>query len=89
MDELLENLNTILREKEEKILPENIKKGIVVFDIEGEFEPGVPQEKYDEVLASRNEWKEKYEELATRFAALQKEALNNLTLLDELNEEEV
>ena len=35
----LENkLNTILNEKREKILPQNIKKGVTVFDITGELE---------------------------------------------------
>ena len=35
MDELLENLNTILQEKEEKILPENIKKDVEIFGVTG------------------------------------------------------
>lgn len=35
---LEEKLNRILTEKREKILPQNIKKGIKIFDIEGEIE---------------------------------------------------
>lgn len=89
MDELLINLNAILKEKEEKILPENIVKGITIFDIEGTFETGVEQEKYDAILASRDEWKAKYEELEAKYVEMQAEMMNLLTLLDELNGEEV
>ena len=38
MDELLENLNLILLEKQEKIIPENIRKGIKLFDVDGSLE---------------------------------------------------
>ena len=36
--QLEEKLNQILTEKKEKVLPENIKKGTKIFDVEGSFE---------------------------------------------------
>ena len=38
--ELRENLNAILTEKNEKILPENIRKGVTVFGVEGALDAG-------------------------------------------------
>lgn len=38
MSQLLDELNLILQEKQDKIKPENIKKGIQIFDIEGTYE---------------------------------------------------
>ena len=35
MTELQQNLQDILKEKEEKILPENIKNGVTIFGVEG------------------------------------------------------
>ena len=40
VEELIENLNGILKEKNEKIKPENIREGIQIFDITGEFKGG-------------------------------------------------
>ncbi len=39
--ELSENLSLILKEKNEKIIPENIRKGTTVFDVDGEFRKNV------------------------------------------------
>ena len=41
MSDLKTNLELILNEKQTKIIPENIKSGITIFDIEGELETGV------------------------------------------------
>lgn len=38
MSELKTNLQTILNEKNEKIIPENIKKGVSIFDVTGTYE---------------------------------------------------
>lgn len=38
MSQLLDELNLILQEKQDKIKPENIKKGVQIFDIEGIYE---------------------------------------------------
>ena len=38
MSQLLDELNLILQEKQNKIIPENIKKGIQIFDITGTYE---------------------------------------------------
>lgn len=38
MEELENNLSLILQEKQEKIIPENIKQGIIIFGVEGTFE---------------------------------------------------
>lgn len=40
VEELIGNLNGILKEKNEKIKPENIREGIQIFDITGEFKGG-------------------------------------------------
>lgn len=39
-NQLQTNLETILNEKTTKILPENIKKGVTIFDVEGTAETG-------------------------------------------------
>ena len=39
MATVLEKLNDILDEKKEKIIPENIKAGVKIFDIEGAAPP--------------------------------------------------
>jgi len=44
MSTILEVSNEILQEKNEKIIPENIKKGIKIFDIEGALEAGAATE---------------------------------------------
>ena len=41
MSELKTNLEAILQEKTEKIIPENIKKGIQIFDIVGTLDEGI------------------------------------------------
>lgn len=51
MDELLVNLNTILQEKEEKILPKNIKKDIEIFGVIGTLE-GKSGSEYNATLKS-------------------------------------
>lgn len=38
MSELNLNLEAILQEKQTKILPENIKKGVQIFDVVGTYE---------------------------------------------------
>lgn len=42
MSELKTNLEAILQEKQTKILPENIKKDVQIFDVIGTLEPGEP-----------------------------------------------
>ena len=44
LDELIENLNTIDTEIQTKILPENIKKGVVIFGVEGTYEGSVAED---------------------------------------------
>lgn len=39
--DLRNSLETILQEKEEKIIPNNIRKGITIFDIEGTLDGGI------------------------------------------------
>lgn len=39
--ELQDNLNTILQEKTTKIIPENIKKDVQIFDVVGTLEAGI------------------------------------------------
>ena len=41
MTNLEGKLNIILNEKNKKIIPENIKKGITIFDVEGVIEAGI------------------------------------------------
>lgn len=38
MTELEQNLNEILNEKNEKIIPENIRKGVTIFNVIGTYE---------------------------------------------------
>lgn len=38
MTELEQNLNEILNEKQTKIIPENIKKGVTIFNVVGTYE---------------------------------------------------
>ena len=45
MSQLLDELNLILQEKQDKIKPENIKKGIQIFDIEGTYEGDISSTK--------------------------------------------
>jgi len=49
MTELEQRLRTIVTEKEEKLLPKNLKKGITLLGVEGVLEEGGPltQEEYD------------------------------------------
>lgn len=51
MDELNEKIKSIRREKDTKIIPENIKKGVFVFDVEGALESGaISETEYAECL---------------------------------------
>lgn len=38
MDELVKKLEQLKEEKDEKIIPENIKKGITIFGVTGTYE---------------------------------------------------
>lgn len=50
---LEQKLNLILNEKQTKILPENIKKGVSYFDIEGTLEEGAEINNQDkEIIAN-------------------------------------
>lgn len=51
--ELRNVLNSIYVEKETKIIPENIKKGIKIFDIEGEYQE-VPFDVHNKVVEDNN-----------------------------------
>ena len=41
MSELKDNLNEMLLIKKQKIIPKNIKKGVEIFGVEGNFEGGI------------------------------------------------
>ena len=41
MSDLKTNLQEILQEKENKIIPENIKKNVTIFDVTGTMQPGI------------------------------------------------
>ena len=51
MDELNEKLKLVRKEKDMKVLPENIKKGVSIFDVEGVLEIGpITNAEYNECL---------------------------------------
>ena len=52
MSKLKENLQIILQEKTDKILPENIKKGINIFGVEGSVQEGIDTSDADAVAAN-------------------------------------
>lgn len=52
MSELEQLLNNILKEKTEKVVPENIKRGVTIFDVEGTLETGVDTTSAKPVTAS-------------------------------------
>lgn len=80
--DLTGTLNLILVEKETKILPENIKAGVQVFDVVGTLDGDVSQEEYDAVVAERDSLKE-------QVATLQAELTSQGLLMDNLNGEEI
>ena len=77
MSELKEALINISEEKRTKIIPENIKKGVKIFDVEGTLETTAEEEGPSK------------EELQARIAELEAEIAEANIIIDQLNGEEV
>lgn len=87
--ELRTQLNNIVEEKNTKIIPENIKLGIQIFDVIGTYDgeaPAITQEEYDAVIAERDALSVQIQELQIELYALQTSTNNLQTAVDE-NEE--
>ena len=77
MTELERKINNLVEEKRIKIIPENIKKGVKIFDVEGTLETAAEEEGPSK------------EELQARIAELEAEIAEANTIIDQLNGEEV
>ena len=64
MTELERVLSEILTEKEEKIIPENIKKGVTIFNVEGTVESIIEGDKYPVKASFNGEYTELNETIA-------------------------
>lgn len=51
MSQLKDNLNIILQEKETKIIPENIKKDVQIFDVVGTLQEGIDTSDADAMVS--------------------------------------
>lgn len=52
MTNLQLNLSSILQEKKEKIIPENIKKGITIYGVTGTYDGDTPSPQADSISES-------------------------------------